>query len=440
MTTLSTPITPMQKAESLRKEGNFQAALEMYAAHWKVSSLFATEWDFWGYAHCLLKMKHYAEALDFCRKAYPRFPQFAALNNCYAWAVYYEVLQKVGKVTEEEFLRAAKGIIRLCKADDTYSPYVLTVFKVLERFTVKNTFHTEKVLEWCALLNPTTLDDSSFVFTDVKGKQMEMASKRERFFAWQTKALLLSGKYKDCIVSVHQAFGLVEKFHYGNEFWLRRTEALAVAALDNYDAAITLLLSIWAERKEWFLAWDMAKIASTKADMNQAWSYCVKAVVMPGDAPLRVGLYKLMGDILMQKGNMKAALQHYELAALIREENNWTKDISIATILEGNGVKIGEIGSSLAVLDELKAFWEKENSSQYTRYQGCISSLLRHGKAGFIKADNGKSYYFQLRDVKSNDKSQFVLNTTVSYVLVEGFDRVKNKITWNATEIYLVQS
>lgn len=435
MTTLSSPTTPMQQAENLRKEGNFQAALEVYAMHWTVASVFATEWDFWGYAQCLLKLKRYADALDFCRKAYPRFPQFGALNNCYAWAIYYQVLQNGEKVSEDDFFKAAKGIVRLCKTEDAYSPFVLAVFKVLERLTAKKSFAADKVLAWCALLNPANLDDTTFVFTDAKGKNVEMASKRERFFAWQTKALLLAGKNEDCIAAVHQAFELVSKFHYGNECWLRRNEALAVAALGENKVAIRLLSSIWAKRKEWFLAWDMAKIAFEKADSTLAWEWCVKAVALPGDAVLRVGLYKLMGDVLMQKGDVKTALQHYELVELIREENNWAKDSFVTTILLENKVTTGLKGSSLAVLDALKGFWKEAITSQSPNYQGVVSSMLAHGKAGFVKAVDGKSYYFQLRDVKAKDRGQIIVGSEVCFSLVEGFDKAKNKAVWNAVQI-----
>ena len=433
-------VTPLKHAETLRKEGKFAEALQVYNDCWTVACLFATEWDFWGYAFCLNKLKRHAEALDFCREAYPKFPKFAALNNVYAWAIYHEAIACEKPLDEAAFLKAAKSIVRLCpNLDDVYSPLVTTVFKVLDRLTAKKTFPTALVLEWTAVLNGEKLDDTPFSFTDAKGRACELASKREQFYALRTKALLLNQEYEECIELVNVAFEQVSNFHYGNELWLRRNAALAQEGLGANEQAFETLQQLWAKRKEWFLALDLAGLAVKCGHGAVALVWALKGAMAFGDAEKKVKLFKLMAKVLMQEGRVALALQHYELVALLREEQGWSEDMAVTYTLVEHQVTVGALGSSAVLLPLLQKEWALLVAETTPRLVGTISKLLPHGKAGFVKAADGKSYYFQVSSFKGK-RTDLVENAAVSFVLEEGFDKVKQREMMNAVGVQVVKS
>ena len=65
---------------------------------------------------------------------------------------------------------------------------------------------------------------------------------------------------------------------------------------------------------------------------------------------------------------------------------------------------------------------------------GIISKILPHGKAGFIQAEDGNSYYFRSFEFKG-DKDELHEMTSVSFYLEEGFDKAKNEVKMNAVNI-----
>ena len=68
---------------------------------------------------------------------------------------------------------------------------------------------------------------------------------------------------------------------------------------------------------------------------------------------------------------------------------------------------------------------------------GIISKILPHGKAGFIQAEDGKSYYFKKYEFKGS-ADEFHEMTSVSFYLEEGFDKAKNEVKMNAVNIHTI--
>jgi YHS domain-containing protein len=68
------------------------------------------------------------------------------------------------------------------------------------------------------------------------------------------------------------------------------------------------------------------------------------------------------------------------------------------------------------------------------KYSGKIKSILPNGKAGFVETDNGKSYYFSLREFKGkSEKAQ--VNQYVTFYLEEGYDAKKDRKVMNAVRV-----
>jgi tetratricopeptide (TPR) repeat protein len=437
--------SPIAAANQLRKNGQFAEALAMYETCWNDESLPRYEWDTWSYAFCLRKAGRYSELLDFCRKAYLSYPSFEALNTLYAWAIYYTAvknwkLQTSNNSHNEDLLKAAKGVLRLTTQANQYAPYTLVVMKVLDMLASKAKFPAAAVLEWSALLDASLLDTTPSSFVDSKGKTVAIASKCEQFFSVRIKALHLDGQYEACLATVGQALEWLPKLHYGNEHWFRRYAALSHAALGDFAKAIALFEGIWAQRKEWFVAADLATVLMQQPVVNSelARAYLHEAALAFGDMEKKVKVYKLLAKVYTLLGEEILALEHYELVALIRSDFGWAADLEVSVILAEAGISVGRFGSSAAMFARLKAGWLAAKVDASPRISGVVSKLLPNGKSGFVKSRvDGKSYFFQLKNVGGLKGKAVTEGMALSFVLEAGFDTKKQVAVQNAVQLFL---
>ena len=424
-----------QTANALRKDAKFDDAIELYAANWRNEDLPRYEWDVWSYAFCLRKAKRYGELLDFCRVAFPSYGHFEPFKVLYAWAIYYTTVAQPDRVEVGVFMKAAKGIMRLCAQADVYSPFTLTVFKVLDSLASKNKFPAREILEWTGLLNPELLEAQPFVFKNKEGKQQAVASRLEQYFMWRAKAFLLSAQYEDCDALVELAFASNSQWHYGNEHWLKRIQASALVGLERLQEASMLLLGVWAHKKDWFVAFDMAKLSLRMNNPAQGFSCLLKAVLSFGDMEKKVKVYRALADFLMEHDRVADALLHFELIALIRSDFGWSQDAVVDGILLAHDINVGFAGSSLALYERLQTAWATWASAAAEIHRGSVMSILGSGKSGFLKdAADGKSYFFHFKHICDKQKN-VVVGQSVSFELEAAFDAKKQLHVLNAVRV-----
>jgi tetratricopeptide (TPR) repeat protein len=375
------------------------------------------------------------QALEVCRYYYPRFRDFEPLCYVYAWSIYYTAIAgKADKVRLDDLLKAANGILILTRQEDVYSPYSLAVSKVLDRLKGTEPFPATKVLEWTSKLRPELLDANPVTFEDKEGISRKLVSKREQFYLLRCKALFITKAFEDCLETVNQALAAVTTFTAGTDIWLNRYKALSLAETGKPEAALSILQQIWLSKKEWFIAGEIAGLLAKAGDLVKSLDWHLKALLIPGDDSKRLNVFKSMAKVLMESGKMELALQHYEVVALIRAENDWRADVVVAEILSTNKYVVGKEGSSVVVLKSLNRSWMALQESKEQRLQGKILSLLPHGKAGFIGTIDNQSYYFEMRSVRG-DRRKVVVGCEVSFVLEEGFDQRKQRKVMNAVRV-----
>jgi hypothetical protein len=150
-----------------------------------------------GQAYCLFKLGKYREAETFCRSYLEKEEMFQPLGNVLAWALYCQYLRN--EQEEEAVVTGiAEEITTLCRQEDQYSPYVTTVFRVLELLGKKFPYPADQILYWTGKLNPGQLDDTPAKINRPEGKEMELASRREQYYMVVTRALYESARYEEC--------------------------------------------------------------------------------------------------------------------------------------------------------------------------------------------------------------------------------------------------
>ncbi len=430
--------TIKKQADEFRKAKKYTDALPLYKQLWEEYREDCNEWEGWGYAFCLKQQKDYRQSLEICREVYKLKPDFENIKGVYAWCIYYTEIA-VEKVNDEpKFFKAGEGILKLSKQEDQYSPYTQTVFKVLQYLNDKAIYPTDKILEWTDKLNYEILDNTPFSFTDNEGKIRELAPKKEQYFMWRTKALLEKGLFGECIKLSQKALDTFENFHYGNEVWFARRISLSYKGLGQPETALEQLKSLLKRKNEWFIHKEIAEIYFEQGNNEQALKFAIDSALSFGDADKKLNLYKLLSEILIKNNEQEAAKKHIELMYQIRKANEWKIDNDLQNLINKFQIDTTKTVNLRDFERELKQLWEKLKFSNQTQLIGVVKSILPNGKAGFIEAENKKSYYFQLRNFKGKPELAKE-GQKVSFFLEEGFDAKKNQKTVNAVNVKLVR-
>lgn len=426
--------TIKKQATDFRKAKSYVQALPLYKQLWEEYREDCNEWEGWGYAFCLKHLKKYQKALEICREVYPLNREFDNIKGVYAWCIYYTEIA-VEKVNDEpKFFKAGEGILNLSKQEDQYSPYILTVFKILEYLNDKAIYPTDKVLEWTEKLNFEILDDKPFSFTDNEGKTRELAPKKEQYFMWRTKALLEKGLFTECIELSQKALDTFENFHYSNEIWFARRISLSYKGLGQPEIALEQLKSLLKRKNEWFIHKEIAEIYFEQGNNEQALKFAIDSALGYGDADKKLNVYKLLSEILISTNHNEEAKTHIEFMYQIRKAREFKIDNDFQNLINKFQIDTTKTINLRDFERELKKLWEKLKFCDQTQLTGTIKSILPNGKAGFIETENKRSYYFQLRSFKAKPALAKV-GQKVTFFLEEGFDTKKNQKTVNAVNV-----
>jgi len=425
-----------QKAEDLRKKKQYKEATEIYSKLWHSYREKCDEWVCWGYAFSLKNIKDYEEALKVCREVYKMKPDFRYNNNLYSWCIYYTEIAINEIMNESTFIKAAEGILKLSK-QEKFSPYSITVFKVLNHYNNKPIFPAQEILKWTVKLDPLVLDDQPFDGKTKDGKNKELASLKEKYYMLRTKALFENKNYTECIELSKLALDSLKNFHYDNDIWFKRHIAKSNFNLGKLDIALSQLKEILLFKKEWFIQKEIADIYFKKHDYKNSLEFAIASAINFGKLENKIHLFELLFEILKAMKKPDLAKKHIEFVCLIRKQNQWKLNDDFSKLL----AKLNIVSENLPNYNKLKSDLQKEwNNLQYADrilYYGKIKTILPHGKAGFVLSDNNKSFYFSIYSFKTNPR---ILSEglKVSFYLEDSFDKKKNQKSKVAVDITLI--
>jgi tetratricopeptide (TPR) repeat protein len=420
-----------QQVQMLFSDKNFKEALSLCQALWEGYPENCDKWDAWRYAYCLKQLKDYQKALDFCREVYPKYGDFDNIKSVYAWSIYYSEINREKIENEDTFFRAGQGILRLSVQNDIYSPYTLTVFKVLDYLSEKSVYPANKILEWTNKLNPAHLDTKAFAFTDKTGNNREIASQKEQYYMYRSRALLEKGDFEECIRLCKEALSAFDRLHYGNDIWFEWRIALCYEGLGKLDEALQRMNALLLRKNEWFIQKEIAQIYLKQEKYEQSLQYAVDSALCFGDMNKKLRLFRMMTDLLFKLNKPNEAKLHLEYIYRLRQANAYPPDQELLQVISKLKINISPEITMKEFERRITQVWNELKYGNKIRYSGKIKSLLPNGKAGFVESKNGKSYYFKTNQFKGKPKP----GLRVSFYLEEGFDVKKNRKTMNAVNI-----
>lgn len=364
-------------------------------------------------AKAIYQKKKHDEAEKIYKAAYDEDPEAFTIwdRRFYAWALYH--LHIKNPSSEEELVKSCELISELLIQEDTNKvkvcAYTTSMLKIINYFK-DNAY---ECLKWLDMLNPKLLN-SNPKSMNRNGRISKFYSDKEKWYSLKTKHLLDMGEYEETIKFADEALNELNEFVNNSDIWFKWRIAIANKELDNFDVALKYLEDIINSKNDWFILKELAEIYSLNGDYDLALKYAIDAALAKGDIKYKINLYRLLDEIFIAKNMDEDSDKVVKLIEAIEDDENFVE-----------------------IEKELKERWVEIKFNNQQRSYGTISNILSHGKAGFIKADDGESYYFNIYEIQG-DKSKVKEGDYVSFFLEESFDKKKNKKTLNAVNINIV--
>ena len=364
-------------------------------------------------AKAIYQKKKHDEAEKIYKTAYDEDPEAFTIwdKRFYAWALYH--LHIKNPSSEDELVKSCELISELLIQEDTNKvkvcAYTTSMLKIINYFK-DNAY---ECLKWLDMLNPKLLNSNPRSMNR-DGRISKFYSDKEKWYSLKTKHLLDMGEYEETIKFADEALNELDEFVNNSDIWFKWRIAIANKDLDNFDEALKYLEEIINSKNDWFILKELAEIYSLNGDYDLALKYAIDAALAKGDIKYKINLYRLLDEIFIAKDMDEDSESIVELIEAIEDDENFVE-----------------------IEKELKERWVEIKFNNQQRSYGTISNILSHGKAGFIKADDGESYYFNIYEIQG-DKSKVKEGDYVSFFLEESFDKKKNKKTLNAVNINIV--
>ena len=316
----------IDQANEFRKKKFYKEAVKAYDELWSNFRSYLNDWDGWNYAICLKKEGRTEDALCVCREVYKSNSNFNYLNNLYAWCIYeLEIKRDIEKIktNEANFLKAANAITMLTN-QTRQTPYERTIFKVIDYLSKSRLrYPAQEINFWLDKLNQKLLSNECYRFRNQVGKDFEIPSDIEKWYAQKSKALYKLNKFNDCIIICNEALTLINKFHFRNDIWLNRRIALSQAKLGFIKEAISKLEKILLIANEWFIQYDLAKLYYSLERFDKSEKYLIESILNRGEIEKKYKAILLLSDVFFHTKQDKLAIKHAQFAMLICKKNEW---------------------------------------------------------------------------------------------------------------------
>ena len=419
------------QAKQLYNEKNYIKIIELYKF---LDEKSFCQWDYYYYSVSFWKLGNYREGHRISRNGLLKFRDFMALRAPYCWCLYYLYVRDFpnDNNSEKNFIRAVDSIVR-CSEQRPYTPYELSLWKIISYFKGKPGSYAEQIDKYLSLLNPSILSDIPKRIS-LQGKDREIESDREKWYSLKSNILIQKKDYRTCISICKEALNLISKLHHDNDIWFRYRIATSEFKLGNDEEAEKQLKKILITKEHWIIYNGLFDIYRKQGKSELALKFACKAMLAQGEYKSKVNLLENISDFLLETSGMdEASYWHILLAKSLRVENNWR-------VTQELNKKVDcfqfETVDTKKLINNLLKFWKKNRNRGEVLYEGTINIILPNKKDGFIKCIDGNTYYFRGNSV--NYKG-YGCNQKVTFYFKDGFDKKKQRPTKQAYDISLIE-
>lgn len=408
-----------EKANELRKEGDFAAAIPLYRELYAVNP---DKYNISGLINCYRKTGHFKEAEPLADEVFKKYPDFKWGRNEYAWTL---IQGQLNSFPETGFLDDLIAIVNnILKAKPDTIGHNYTIFKLLK--FAKNSKNWTVLNEWITLIDPDTLE-----------KENEGWSQTERWYYYRVEALINLGNIEQAISIIIENWNKIAR----KGLYFERLKAKAYIQLGDYESADNSYKKSmsFSRSVDWWLLQEYGMLLSQQNKKEDALSYMIKAAISkPMFTSKKVTLYGNIADLFIDQNNHDYAYVHLLLAKYIRVENGWgLNDINDKLrILNPScyfeGVSIKDIERKCKIIWDSFTLQSSHNNVR-KNIIGKIVSLYNDKTFCFIETKEKESFFCNKRDLPVGSK----LGQIVVFSLKPSFDKKKNKASFSAINVRL---
>lgn len=406
----------LRNASELRKAKQYGAAAQEYEKIFTTASLVFKQWDAWNYIYSLQQIKNYERALELCRHFYPTYKEFEPLREAYAWCIYYTVLSKnAPHISDNEADKALQAIWKLYPTNKKSNPVYRASFARIKQIEKSIQPNWRRIWEILAQINPNELSEEAYTISLKSKKETELASDKEEWYSWASKATLQTENWDKCIEVCTKALQDLKKWHYSNDIWFKRRIAAALYKKGDRATAVKITDEILLTKQDWFI---MADRALYTIDSKEALTWYARASIAFGDTPLKISMWEKMVQLLLQLNLLEEAIMHAHLVSSIRYEAGWPLKF-LENLNETSYLDIEKLYPVSEIIKKLEPVWKNWLPDYWKLQYGKIQKILPNSLAGFIVQDGRKeAIYFRAKQFKDKPEKMQV-GASISFWLKE---------------------
>ena len=422
-----------QKANELRKAGDFEEALTLYRSLWGETG---DGYDGSGLLHCLRKLELFDEAIVLADDLIGKYPDFDWCRKEVIWTLIsgrlykLEETEPLGKV-----LQTAQQIMDL-NPDDLAKKMV--VFRVLK--SAKSSNHWKIVNEWVVNIDPASL--STEPMTDSSGRKGW--SDQSLWYNYRINGLIQKEDPKESIVLVDE---ILERFPKQRKFFLR-LKGLANYLLGNFPESEKIYQELCSRyRPDWWMLHEYAKVVKDIGRKEDALKLMYQSASDHSKLESMVSLFVDIGILCKELGKYEEARAHLVLCKYVRNKKGWNVPESIINTVNDLNKLIGnnkEPSSLKEALSICRNEWSKllgkdkelknlprKNRKVKKGLVGKVSLGRSDRPFCFIIAKDEQSFFCY----KSDLPPDIIDGNRVSFDAIPSFDKKKEKESWKASNI-----
>ncbi|SHJ41153.1 hypothetical protein SAMN04488028_10124 [Reichenbachiella agariperforans] len=419
-------IEKSQKANDLRKNGDFKEAKELYLEVWKEGN---DKFSAAGLLHCYRKLGEFEQSLEILDEIIEKYSDFNWVKIECIWTI---IQGKLYRLPEDEDTNTVITIgNQILELEPEFIALKTVVFKVLKSAKKNKDWNT--ILEWIDRIDPVELEDQNEIKKDWTDQEL--------WYYYKVATLNKSGSHE---AAYELALSVVDKFPRKKKFF-KREIAISKISQDEFKEGEKIYSELIRKpNSDWWLLNEYGEILMKNGKSDEAFAAFCKAAHSIGPLGHKVKLFKKLADILIDKNQVQNALAHLILINKVREREGWgvSNDIDmIINDLSASGEKIDENLNEKELHNMCKEVWK--NNTPDTELVHAKRKNLR-GKVNL--GDPNKPFCFiATRDKESffcfkSELPQSVSNgTLVRFDLKKSFDKKKKKESWIAINIHYVK-
>jgi len=384
-----------------------------------------------------------AHALDLGREALAKWPDDVWLQRGFAWCLWSVWLKPADQQVKDDRPLSPQAWVDVQDAVREIASLHLPAGDVAKEQSFLVAARLAKTMaDWPFVLELIEWFPEDSCGTESRTHEgRSLPSPREQWWGWSVRALLGTDQPDKALEHAKRAIAI-----YPNSLPLRRLEALALQETGAYEAALETLRFLQARQpRQWYLAADLSKALDAAGQRQEATSWALACLGMPGPIEGRIRIMERSTTWLAEAGHMDAARETCVLAWILAQQHQWERRTRATEALMtqwgwSRPAKTPRLQDQLQIA---RSHWTTHGGAkprlsnpdsldpartvdQDQQRLGTIAQWHADRGYGFVRDQSGGMHFFLLRDAKGIPGGP-ISGMRVTCKIEPSFDRKKGK-------------